>query len=219
MNKLFGLVFRLHYVAVLAVIAPFFGAALMLLLGTKDTIEAYLLFFGVEEPDGAVEAGEAAMIKLVASIDHFLFAAILMIFAIGLYALFFRSSSHTEDKDSHQKALSWNHIKNMGGMDEMLLKVIIMLLAVTFLEFLLASGIDTLSWTVLVVPLTIIALAIGLKWMSAASEEEQKEKKAPEKLSSPNDTLDALERLAKLHDQGAISDTEFEDAKTKVLAG
>ena len=88
MNKLFAAVFNLHYVAILAVIAPFFGAVLMLLLGTRDTIEAYLVFFGVEEPEGAVEAGEAAMIKLVASIDHFLFTAILMIFGVGLYALF-----------------------------------------------------------------------------------------------------------------------------------
>lgn len=218
MNKLIAAIFNLHYVAILAVVAPFFGAVLMLLLGTRDTIEAYLVFFGVEEVEGAVEAGEAAMIKLVASIDHFLFAAILMIFAIGLYALFFRSSSRHADKDSHTKTPSWKRLKSMGGMDEMLLKVIIMLLAVSFLEFMLSSGIGTLTWTVLVVPLTIIALAIGLKWMSAASEEELKEEKPVEKAPSPNDYLDALERLANLHERGAISDAEFEDAKMKVLA-
>jgi len=216
MNKLFGAVFNLHYVAVLAVIAPFFGAALMLLLGTRDTIEAYLIFFGVEEPEGAVEAGEAAMIKLVASIDHFLFATILMIFAIGLYALFFRSSLRRKEKDSQSKSLSWKHIKNMGGMDEMLLKVIIMLLAVSFLEFMLSSGISTLDWTVLVVPLTIIALALGLRWMSAASE-EQSEEKSVEAASSQNVQLDTLERLANLHERGALDDAEFEDAKMKVL--
>ena len=219
MNKLFRAIFSLRYVAVLAVIAPFFGAALMLLLGTRDTVEAYLVFFGVEEPEGAVASGEAAMIKLVASIDHFLFAAILMIFAVGLYALFFRSYAHGEDKGSHKKALSWKHLKDMGGMDEMLLKVIIMLLAVSFLEFILKAGIGNLDWTILVMPLTIIALALGLKWMSAASEEEHKEERSVEKGSSPNDTLDALERLANLHERGAISDAEFEDAKSKLLTG
>ena len=219
MNKLFRAIFSLRYVAVLAVIAPFFGAALMLLLGTRDTVEAYLVFFGVEEPEGAVASGEAAMIKLVASIDHFLFAAILMIFAVGLYALFFRSYAHGEDKGSHKKALSWKHLKDMGGMDEMLLKVIIMLLAVSFLEFMLSSGLDTLDWTVLVVPLTIVALGLGLRWMSAASEEEQKEEKSSEKRSSRIDALDALERLADLHERGAVNDAEFEDAKSKVLSG
>jgi len=218
MSKLVSAIFNLRYVAVLAVIAPFFGAVLMLLLGTKDTVEAYLIFFGVEEPEGAVEAGEAAMIKLVASIDHFLFAAILMIFAVGLYALFFRTSSRSKGTDSHNNKLSWKHLKSMGGMDEMLLKVIIMLLAVSFLEYMLASGLGALSWTVLVVPLTIIALALGLRWMSAAEAEERREKSS-EETSSPNDTLDALERLANLHERGALDDAEFEDAKAKLLAG
>ena len=101
-------------------------------------------------------------------------------------------------------------------MDEMLLKVIIMLLAVSFLEFMLSSGISTLDWTVLVVPLTIIALALGLRWMSAASE-EQSEEKSVEAASSQNVQLDTLERLANLHERGALDDAEFEDAKMKVL--
>ncbi len=218
MTKLFNAVFTLRYAAALAVIAPFFGAVLMLLLGTKDTVEAYLLFFGVEEPEGSVEAGEAAMIQLVASIDHFLFATILMIFAIGLYALFFRSSGHSGSKDGYKKTPSWNHLKNMGGMDEMLLKVIIMLLAVSFLEYMLTSGINSLSWTVLVVPLTIIALALGLKWMSAAAEEELKDEKSGEKTSAKNDYLDALERLAVLYEGGAITGAEFEEAKKELKA-
>lgn len=217
MNKLFDAVFSLRYVAVLAVIMPFFGAVLMLLLGTKDTIEAYLLFFGLEEPEGAVDAGEAAMIRLVASIDHFLFSAILMIFAVGLYFLFFRSASQGESKDDSQKTPSWKHLKNMGGMDEMLLKVIIMLLSVSFLEFMLNTGIANLDWTVLVMPLTIIALALGLRWMSAASEdEEQEEAQAADKTDETNLTLDELERLADLHERGSITDSEFDKAKMEL---
>ncbi len=216
MNKLFGAVFNLRYLAVLAVIAPFFGAALMLILGTRDTIEAYLVFFGLEEPEGAVGAGETAMIKLVASIDHFLFAAILIIFAIGLYALFFRTSPRNQDKDSHNKPLSWKHLKGMGGMDEMLLKVIIMLLAVSFLEFLLTSGFGTLNWTVLAVPLSIIALALALRWMSAASDEDLLQEQSSEQ-DKQTEYLDVLERLANLHDRGAVSDAEFEDEKAKLL--
>jgi uncharacterized membrane protein YqhA len=212
MKRLLNAVFSLRYVAILAVIGPFFGAVLMMLLGTKDTIEAYLTFFGIVEPEGAVAAGEAAMIRLVASIDHFLFAAILMIFATGLYTLFFKTTS----KDNPHRTLSWNHLKNMGGMDEMLLKVIIMLLAVSFLEFLLSSGFGNLNWTVLIVPAAIVALAIGLKWMSAASEDELKDEKTAEKEASPNDYLNALERLANLHERGAITDTEFDEAKKEL---
>lgn len=217
MTKFFGWVFTLRYVAILAIVAPFFGSALMMVLGTVDTVNAYRIFLGRVEPEGAAEAGEAAMIKLVASVDHFLFGSILMIFAIGLYALFFRTSSSSGGQSSHGKHLSWKQLKNLGGMDEMLLKVIIMLLAVAFLEFMLASGIGTLSWTVLVVPLAIIALALGLKWMSAASEEEQKDEKSVEKASSQNDFLDALERLAALHEREAITAAEYDRKKKEIL--
>jgi uncharacterized membrane protein YqhA len=217
MNKLFSAAFSLRYVAVLAIIAPLFGAVLMLLLGTRDTVEAYLLFFGLEEPEGSIEAGESAMIKLVASVDHFLFAAILMIFAIGLYFLFFRSASHRKGKDGQSNLPSWKHMKNMGGMDEMLLKVIIMLLSVSFLEFMLNTGIGNLDWTALVLPVTIIALALGLKWMSAAAEEEEQEKAlTKDETAEPKPDLDELERLATLHESGAITDAEFGKAKQEM---
>lgn len=218
MGKIFSAIFNLRYVAVLAVITPFLGAVLMILLGTKDTIDAYLIFFGLEEPEGAISAGESAMIKLVASIDHFLFSAILMIFAIGLYALFFRSGSQSSgENNSHKKNPSWKHLKNMGGMDEMLLKVIIMLLAVSFLEFMLTVGMGALNWTVLVVPLTIVALAIGLKWMSAAAEQEERdEAQITAQTSNHHPGLDELERLADLRDRGALTDVEFEEAKKKI---
>lgn len=156
------------------------------------------------------------MIKLVASIDHFLFAAILIIFAIGLYALFFRTSSRSQDKNSHAKPLSWKHLKGMGGMDEMLLKVIIMLLAVSFLEFLLTSGFGTLNWAVLVVPLSIIALALALKWMSTAADEDLLQEQSGEQ-EKQTAYIDGLERLADLHQRSALSDAEFEEQKVKLL--
>ena len=89
MNKFFGALFNIRYLAVLAVVGPFLGAVLMLLLGVTDVVNAYMIFFGITPPDGEVEAGEAAMITLVASVDHFLFATILMIFGVGIYALIF----------------------------------------------------------------------------------------------------------------------------------
>ena len=210
MNKFLGYVFNMRYLAIVAVIAPFFGAALMLLYGVQNTVDAYLTYFGRMEPEGAVEAGEAAMILLVGSIDHFIFAAILMIFAIGIYALIFRTGAHG-------KTPAWNHLKNLGGMDEMLLKVIIMLLSVSFLEFMLNSGMGNLTWTSLVVPLTIIALAAGLRWMTSASAEEEKEDKGPtETITLQGSYLDAMERLADLHDRGALTDGEFEEAKANL---
>ncbi len=213
MSKFFNTIFNLRYLAVLAIAAPMFGAALMFLFGALNTIDAYLIFFGLQEFEGAVSQGEEAMITLVASIDHFLFATILMIFAIGLYSFLFRTSSSGGEEKTHAKRPSWNQVKNMGGMDEMLLKVIIMLLAVAFLEYMLNAGLGSLDWPVLVVPFTIIALAVGLRWMSAGGDEGTKKEKA----ELQGVKLDDLERLATLHEEGAITDTEFEKAKKKLL--
>jgi len=150
---------------------------------------------------------------LVASVDHFLFGTILIIFAIGLYKLLFRVPSGNEEDPNSRKNPSWKEVKNMGGMDEMLLKVIIMLLAVAFLEFMLNAGLGSLDWPVLVVPLTIIALAIGLRWMSQEGDGSEVEK---EKVDLQVAQLDELERLADLRERGAITDAEFESAKEKL---
>ncbi len=214
MSKLLVAVFSLRYLALLAIIAPFFGAALMFLFGTLNTIEAYLIFFGLQESEGAVEPGEQAMITLVASVDHFLFATILIVFAIGLYSLFFRTTGSGEKQKEHAKRPSWNRLKNLGGMDEMLLKVIIMLLSVAFLEFMLTSGLGSLDWQVLVVPFTIIALAVGLRWMSAASDDGATEQ---DEVELEVIKLDELERLSALHKEGVITDNEFELVKKKLL--
>lgn len=200
MHKLFDTVFKLRYVAVLAVIAPFFGAVLMLLVGAKDTIDAYLVFFGLEEPEGAATGGEAAMIRLVASLDHFLFSVVLLLFAIGLYALFFKGASIQTRADGRRRLPSWSHLKNMGGMDQMLLKVIIMLIAVSFLEHLLTTGINNLNWTVLVVPLTIVALAIGLRWMSPPSQERLRQEQAGDNAAGPSSAPGEAERPVDLHE-------------------
>ena len=75
----------------------------MYLFGTLNTMVAYLLLFGLQETEGAMEIGESAMIELVASIYHFLFATILVVFSIGLYALF---------PEHHPRAGQWKHNQN-----------------------------------------------------------------------------------------------------------
>ena len=220
MNKFFSAVFSIRYLAVVAVVGPFLGAALMLLYGATNVIDAYRVYFGFAEPEGAIEPGEAAMITLVASLDHFLFATILMIFGIGLYALFFASSRYTDNGGS-AKHLGWRHVKNLGGMDEMLLKVIIMLLSVSFLEFVLHAGMSALNWTALVIPAAILTLGLCLRWMSASAAEEDESEKRSESVkalaTSTHVSLKEMERLASLRDRNAISETEFTELKAQLL--
>ena len=222
MTKFLGWLFTLKYFAVLAVIAPVFGSILMFFLGTRDTVEAYLIFFGREEAEGAVDAGEAAMIKLVASVDHFLFGTILMVFALGLYFLFFRSGRQNA-VGKQSEIPSWSHMSKLEGMDLMLMKVIIMLLTVSFLEFILSAGMAALTWPALVIPITIIALALALRWMQSGSGDDDSgaadSKPEAPKTSPPVgwSYLDELERLASLHSKGALTDDEYRVRKEKIL--
>ncbi len=209
MIRAFNWFFSLRYFALLAIIAPFMGAILMLLLGAQDTVNAYRLFFGKIEPEGALDSGESAMIQLVASLDHFLFATILMLFSFAIFYLLFQTDLHGK-KNHDQNIPRKKQLTELGGVDDMLLKVIIMLLAVNFLEFILNTGIGTLTWTVLVIPITIISLALGLKWMTSTDEKPATE-------SAEQVHLDELERWATLHSQGAITDDEYEAKKKKVL--
>ena len=226
MNKYFTALFSIHNLAVVAVTGPFVGAVLMLLLGITDVVNAYLIFFGAREPEGAVESGEAAMITLVASVDHFLFATILMIFGVGIYALIFGSSRGDGQHSAHDKHMSWNHLKNLGGMDEMLLKVIIMLLSVSYLEFVLSAGMGNLGWTYLIVPLAIVALGLCLRWMGASSEateqndmrrEELEVKSLQSQVTQLNASMDELERVVALHEKGILDKDEFVEVKARLL--
>jgi hypothetical protein len=55
-------------------------------------------------------------------------------------------------------------------------------------------------------------------------EAEQEQQEAPAQSPAPSggglapDSMDQLERLGKLHEQGVLTDQEFEQQKSKVLA-
>jgi len=227
MNGYFNALFRLRYLAVVAVTGAFLGSVLMYLIGAMDVVNAYLIFFGIEPPDGEIDAGEAAMITLVASVDHFLFATILMIFGVGIYALVLSSrDGNTKDHSQHTKHSYWNRLKDLGGMDEMLLKVIIMLLSVSFLEFVLRAGMGTLSWTHLIIPLAVVALGLCLRWIGASSDateenDMRREDLALKSLQSQSAqisaSLDELERLAALHEKETLDDAEYAAMKSRFI--
>ena len=65
---------------------------------------------------------------------------------------------------------------------------------------------------------TIIALAIGLKWMQTGSEEIDLLASQPESLPAKESYLDELQRLSELLDQGVITEDEFTTRKKQILS-
>ena len=55
----------------------------------------------------------------------------------------------------------WMQVKNIGQMKKTLLEVIIVLLAVVFLQE--GFAVEEASWEILIFPISIVALAVSLK--------------------------------------------------------
>ena len=53
---------------------------------------------------------------------------------------------------------------------------------------------------------------------SAYAENHPAQVQVVQAVSSPRDNIDALEKLAKLHEQGILTDDEFQQKKSDLLA-
>jgi uncharacterized membrane protein YqhA len=82
----------------------------------------------------------------------------MMYFAYGTYFLVIRKDPPSEDNPLPD----WLQVKNVGQMKKTLLEVIILVLAVMFLQVGLAQETE-MRWVILVFPISIVALAIAVK--------------------------------------------------------
>ena len=157
----------IRWIGLIAVISSIVGSLLMFLVGAADTLKAIKIYFG--EAKSGIIGGEKllgvdVMVNLVAALDSFLFALILFYFAFGIYCLFIRSGSDTETEHNLLKSLpKWLQVNSLGQLKKSLLEVIIVLIAVLFLKDVLYLQAEDLEWTVLIGPISLVAIAIVLK--------------------------------------------------------
>jgi uncharacterized membrane protein YqhA len=153
--------FRIRYMVVLAVVAALLGALLLILLGGWHTIEGFLLFVGLQAPKVAGNASLETVVKVIEALDSFLLAFVLLVFAYSTYFLFV----HEEVDEERQKRIrmpAWLQVEDLDDMKQVLLCVIMVLLSVYLLQLVFVEGID-LAWTTLILPASIVAIAISLK--------------------------------------------------------
>jgi uncharacterized membrane protein YqhA len=101
-----------------------------------------------------------ATIYLMKSLDIFLIALALFIFAYGIFTLFISNKNDIEDNS----VLKWICIPNIGHLKNYLAEVIIIILFVIFLETII-ENIDNLKWEFLIIPISVLLLALGLKFL------------------------------------------------------
>lgn len=154
------LFFQIRHMAIIAVIAALAGALLLFLVGGWRTVEAFLIVLGLMDVMGQ-EHTQTAVVFIIESLDNFLLGFVLLYFAYSTYFLFVAKDISPEVREKIDMP-SWLQVEDLGHMKRVLLEVILVLLAVFFLKLIIVEE-DALEWSVLIIPTTIVAIALSLK--------------------------------------------------------
>jgi uncharacterized membrane protein YqhA len=115
------------------------------------------LFFGRISSDDRYELYTNAVATIAGLIDGYLFATIMLIFAMGLYELFINKIDVAEENELAQRILL---IRSIDDLKDRLAKVIFLVLIVKYFEYALHQSYDS--------PLALLQLAGGILLIAAA---------------------------------------------------
>ena len=156
------------------------SAVALFLRGGMVVFESIRGFF-IDLVEGKVNPSYEKMFEeLVSSVDIFLFALVLIIFAVGVYELFISKIDPVERETDTRP--SWLRISSVDDLKSSLGKVILMVLIVSFFKHTLELTKD--QWS----PTTLLYLSIGILLISGAlylthksgKEEEHEEEEKEE---------------------------------------
>lgn len=168
-NLLLRVIAQTRFVSSLAVLSSLAGALLMFWIGTVNTVKAFAIAFELTEaiPTGTrVDTDEIAAIQLLESLDNFLVGLAFLYFAYGIYSLFISYNREPEDVPG------WLQVRSIGTLKKSLLEVLVVLLSVAFVKGLFERlSYSTLGWELLVVPLSIVAIALSTRLMKLDEED------------------------------------------------
>jgi uncharacterized membrane protein YqhA len=146
--------------ALIAVVASLIGALVMFVVSGVDAIG--VIGAGFKYATSDPNAHHALRGKIVASIaefvDGFLFALVLIIFALGLYELFVGKITQAEDSELAERLLL---VRSLDDLKSRLSSVIFLILIVRYFEYALEATIDT-SLDLLYLAVGIALVALGL---------------------------------------------------------
>ena len=153
--------FRLHYMAILAIVGSLLGSLLMLLIGSYEVIEAFLIFFGIGSPSVPGEEIKHATSTILSSLDSYLLGFVLLYFA---YNLFFLLTS-PEDRERYTGSIKMPPALQVESLEKMK-KTILIVIVVSLSVFLLQQNyisVDAYEWTDLFIPVSIVAVALAIR--------------------------------------------------------
>lgn len=156
-----------RYISFTAIICSLIGSLLLFFIGAWKTYSAIKIVFFEYIPIGKehLHPADSATTYLLKALDSFLIALVLFIFARGIFTLFISSKNNIENDD----VLKWSRTPNIGHLKNVLAEVIIIILFVLFLEVVF-ENIDNLKWEFIIIPISILLLALGLKFLKLDKE-------------------------------------------------
>jgi uncharacterized membrane protein YqhA len=126
------ILFNLRIITLLGVVGSMVSSILMFLHGTLQIYVAAVHFIHNPLASGNEHSSEHLSVALIASVDTFLFATVLLIFAMGLYELFIsRIDPASRTADSRP---NWLAIHSLDDLKGAVGKVILMILIVRLFE-------------------------------------------------------------------------------------
>lgn len=161
-----AVIWNSRFVVLFAVAGSLVASLGMFWVATVDTVLMIGHLAGYADPSISTGARKAVhdetVTHVVEIVDAYLLAAVLLIFALGLYELF------VSRIDAAKQAGRVLFVRSLDDLKNRLGKVILMILVVTFFERVVAvptrSAIDLLSFA------GGVALVAGALWLSHASE-------------------------------------------------
>ena len=123
-----------RYAVLLAVVASMISALILFVIATFDVLYVAYKAFGYYS--GTVKMTydafhNEAVGHIIASVDDFLLATVLLIFSLGLYELFISKIEEAESGKNQSKILV---IQDLDDLKDRLAKVVLMILIVTFFK-------------------------------------------------------------------------------------
>jgi uncharacterized membrane protein YqhA len=163
MPRLLKLIVWTRFLSVIAVVSSLAATILMLIIGSQNTFRAFIAFFAEHSEELLeIEPGAEASLLLLESLDNFLLGLAFLYFAYGIYSLFI-----TLDQNVPDFIPQWLRVSNIATLKKTLLEVLVVLLSVVFVKGLLENIATVgLKWEFLVIPLSIVAIALSLKLMN-----------------------------------------------------
>ena len=153
------LLWNSRYVVAVAVVASIFVSLVLFFISTVAVVQLPGHLQGAFDPQLAdpKPVFDNVIARIASIVDGYLFAAVMLIFGLGLYELFIGKLDVADRSEFAERILI---VRNLDDLKDRLAKVVFLILLVKYFEYALRQDADS--------PLALLYLAIGILLVAIA---------------------------------------------------